>query len=109
MGMDVTVSRVHEIKCPDCGIVVTKTVQDYVESSGRGWYGFLQLLGYYVPYDERTEENDWYGKDMELTEPQARGLVKYAYENDLYCKERIESLIAIGLLRGDKIVINADW
>ena len=37
---------------------------DYVDiastdSGGRLWYDFLERLGYYVPYEKRTKENDW--------------------------------------------------
>ena len=101
MGLDITISRAQEIKCPDCGKVVTENMTDYVDSCGSAWHEFLDLLGY--------DSEKWYGEDMELSEDQSKALVRFANENNLYCKEHIESLIAIGLLRGEKIVINANW
>ena len=101
MGLDITISRVQEIKCPDCGKVVAKQSTGCVDSCGRIWHEFLDLLGY--------DSDKWYGEDMELSEDQSKALVRFANENNLYCKEHIESLIAIGMLRGEKIVINANW
>lgn len=101
MGLDITISRAQEIKCPDCGKVVAKQSTDCVDSCGRIWHEFLDLLGY--------DSDKWRGEDMELSEDQSKALVRFANENNLYCKGHIESLIAIGLLRGEKIVINANW
>lgn len=100
MGLDITISRVKEIKCPDCGKVITKQLTDSVDSCGRKWYEFLDLVGY---------DNEWYGEDMELSKDQFKILTRVANENNLCCKEQIESLVTIAGLCGEKIVINAEW
>ncbi len=100
MGLDITISRVQEIKCPDCGKVITKQPVDYIDSCGKVWHKFLDLIGY---------NSKWNSEDMELSEDQLNALVKFANDNDFWCKERIESLVVTGLLRGEKIVINANW
>ena len=77
MSLDITIKERKEFRCPDCGRLVT--TQDIAEecSSGRVWYDFLQGVGYYVEDDNPTEENDWYGKDMVLTEEQAKQLAQF--------------------------------
>lgn len=73
------------------------------------WYGFLESIGYYIPYEHRTEENDWYGKDMILTEEQTKQLVDFVSENQPYNARNVKYLIASALLNGNKVIINADW
>lgn len=75
----------------------------------RMWYGFLESIGYYIPYQHRTEENDWYGKDMILTEEQTEQLVDFVSENQPYNAWNVKCLIASALLNGNKVIINADW
>ena len=109
MGVDITIKERDEFRCPDCGRLVIE--QDICEewSSGRVWYDFLESIGYYVPYEKRTDENDWYGNDMELTEEQAIQLADFAFNNQT-CNDRgIECLVARALMSGNKVVINADW
>ena len=109
MGVDITIKERDEFRCPDCGRLVME--QDICEewSSGRVWYDFLEPIGYYVPYEKRTDENDWYGKDMVLTEEQAIQLADFVFNNQT-CNDRgIECLVARALMRGNKVVINADW
>lgn len=79
------------------------------DSSGRLWYDFLERLGYYVPYEKRTKENDWYGKDMVLDNEQAKQLVDYAVKKEVYNWDGVESVVAEALAHGNKVVINADW
>ena len=100
MGLDITISRVEEIKCHDCEKVVTKQTIDYIDSCGRVWRKFLDLIGY---------NNKWNCEDMVLSEDQLNALVKFANDNDFWCKEHIKSLVATGLFCGEKIVINANW
>ena len=109
MSLDITIKERKEFRCPDCGRLVT--TQDIAEecSSGRVWYDFLQGVGYYVEDDNPTEENDWYGKDMVLTEEQAKQLADFVSDNQPYNTRDIECLVARVLLRGNKVVINADW
>ena len=78
-------------------------------SGGRVWYEFLEPIGYYVPYEKRTKENDWYGEDMVLTEEQAKQLADFVSDNKPYNARDIECLVARALLHGNKVVINADW
>ena len=109
MGVDITIKERDEFRCPDCGRLVME--QDICEewSSGRVWYDFLESIGYYVPHEKRTDENDWYGKDMVLTEEQAIQLADFVFNNQT-CNDRgIECLVARALMRGNKVVINADW
>ena len=65
--------------------------------------------GYYVPYEKRTEKNDWYGKDMVLDNEQVKQLVDYAVEKEVYNWDGVERVVATALAHGNKVVINADW
>ena len=109
MSLDITIKERKEFRCPDCGRLVT--TQDIGEecSSGRVWYDFLQGVGYYVEDDNQTEEEDWYGKDMVLTEEQAKRLADFVSDNQPYNARDVECLVARALLHGNKVVINADW
>ena len=109
MSLDITIREQQEFRCPDCGRLVTTQDIDAECSSGRVWYDFLESVGYYVPYEKRTEENDWYGEDMVLTEAQAKQLADFVSENFPYRWVAIKNLIASALLHGNKVVINADW
>lgn len=71
MGLDVRFIQRKKLVCPKCGEIVGHTDVNVVSCGGRGWYPLLESFGYYVPYEQRTEENDWYGKDMKLTAEQA--------------------------------------
>ena len=73
------------------------------------WYNFLESVGYYVECDNLTEENDWYGKDMVLTEEQAKQLAQFVSDYQPTGYNDIEVLVARALLHGNKVVINADW
>ena len=109
MSLDITIKERKEFRCPDCGRLVT--TQDIAEecSSGRVWYDFLESVGYYVEGDNLTKENDWYGKDMVLTEEQAKQLADFVSEYQPYYAKPIYGLVARALLDGNKVVINADW
>lgn len=109
MSLDITIKERKEFRCPDCGRLVT--TQDINEecSSGRVWYDFLESVGYYVEGDNLAEENDWYGNDMVLTEEQAKQLADFVSDNQPYNDRNVECLVAMALLHGNKVVINADW
>ena len=109
MSLDITIKERKEFRCPACGRLVTTQDIDAECSSGRVWYYFLESVGYYVPYEKRTEENDWYGEDMVLTEEQAKHLAAFVSENQTYNAHDVECLVARALLHGNKVVINADW
>ena len=109
MGLDITIKSVKEIRCPHCGEFIMDKVENEVDSCGRGWYDILEEFGYYVPYEKRTEENDWYGKDMTLTDVQSLALSSYACDNHLYNWVEINILVNDSLDTGNKIVIDADW
>ena len=109
MSLDITIKERKEFRCPDCGRLVTTQDIGAERSSGRVWYDFLEPIGYYVPYENRTEENDWYGKDMELTEEQAKQLAQFVSDYQPTYYDDIEVLVARALLHGNKVVINADW
>ena len=109
MSLDITIKERKEFRCPDCGRMVT-TQDIYAEcSGGREWYDFLQGVGYYVEDDNPTEEEDWYGEDMVLTEEQAKQLADFVSDIQPYNARDVEHLVAMALLRGNKVVINADW
>ena len=109
MSLDITIKECKEFRCPDCGRLVMTQDIDAECSGGRVWYDFLQGVGYYVEGDNLTEENDWYGKDMELTEEQAKRLADFVSDNQPYNARDVECLVARALLHGNKVVINADW
>ena len=109
MSLDIIIKELKEFRCPDCGQLVTTQNIDAECSSGRVWYDFLESVGYYVPYEKRTEENDWYGEDMVLTEAQAKQLADFVSDNKPYNARDVECLVARSLLHGNKVVINADW
>lgn len=109
MGLDITFTQRKRIVCPKCGEIVGYTDVDCVDASGRGWYPILESIGYYVPYEQRTEENDWYGKDMVLTEKQADEVYQFVKKNDLYGSYLVQKLIAEAIYEQDDIVLNADW
>ena len=109
MSLDITIKERKEFRCPDCGRLVTTQDIGEESSNGRVWYDFLQGVGYYVEGDNPTEEEDWYGKDMVLTEEQAQRLADFVSDNKPYNARDIECLVARALLHGNKVVINADW
>lgn len=59
MGLDITVMERRDVRCPHCGEVITTVDVASTDSGGSLWYDFLEKLGYYVPYEKRTEEKDW--------------------------------------------------
>ena len=109
MSLDITIKERKEFRCPDCGQLVTTQNIDAECSGGRVWYDFLESVGYYVPYEKRAEENDWYGKDMVLTEAQAKQLADFVSDNKPENAQDVECLVARSLLHGNKVVINANW
>ena len=109
MSLDITIKERQEFRCPNCGRLVTTQDIDEADSGGRAWYNFLEQIGYYVPCGKRTEENDWYGKDMVLTEEQAKQLAQFVSDYQPTGYNDIEVLVARALMRGNKVVINADW
>ena len=109
ISLDITIKERKEFRCPDCGRLVTTQDIGAEYSSRRTWYGFLESIGYYIPYEHRTEENDWYGKDMILTEEQTKQLVDFVSENQPYYAHDVKCLVARALRHGNKVVINADW
>ena len=109
MSLDITIKEQQEFRCPVCGRLVTTKDIDEECSGGRIWYDFLQSVGYYVEDDNPTEEKDWYGEDMVLTEEQAKQLADFVSDNLPYNWVAINNLIASAILHGNKVVINADW
>ena len=109
MSLDITIKERKEFRCPDCGRLVTTQDIDEADSGGRAWYNFLEQIEYYVPCGKRTEENDWYGEDMVLTEEQAKQLADFVSDNLPYHWVAINNLIASAMLHGNKVVINSSW
>lgn len=109
MSLDITIKERKEFRCHDCGRLVTTQDIDAEGSSGRVWYDFLESVGYYVPYEKRAKENDWYGLDMVLSGEQAKQLADFVSDNQPYNARDVECLVARALRHGNKVVINADW
>ena len=109
MSLDIYVSHVRQVTCLHCGKVTGTEVVHTQESDGRSWYPFLESIGYYVPYDRRTEGNNWYGKDMELTPKQAKELYQFLKDTEVYNNYELGGLVSRALLDGDTVVVNADW
>ena len=109
MGLDITISEHTEHRCPNRGTTVGHTDIASTDSGGRLWYDLLEKLGYYVPYEKRTEKNDWYGKDMVLDNEQAKQLVDYAVKKEVYNWDGVERVVATALMHENKVVINANW
>lgn len=106
MGLDITFKQKERILCPKCGELAGYREANDADTGGRAWYPFLESIGYYVP---NSEENEWYGKDMILTEEQASQAFKFAIENEVYNWREVTGLISYGLARRFDIAINADW
>ena len=109
MGLDISFIRRKKIVCPKCGEIVCQTDVDCVDAGGRGWYPILESIGYYVPREQLTEENDWCGKDMVLTEEQADEIFRFAVDNDIWGSYLVQKLIAEALYENNSVVVNADW
>ena len=109
MSLDITIKERKEFRCPDCGRIVTTQDVGAEYSCGRVWYNFLDTIGYYVPYEKRTKENDWYGLDMVLSEEQAHQLIRFVLDYQPTECDKIEHLVERALFLGNKVVINADW
>ena len=110
MGLDIRFVMRKKNACPHCGKEIAAQIDvDFASSGGRGWYPFLEHIGYYVPYEQRTEKNDWYGKDMVLTEEQADEAYQFAKTKEPYNWREIVMLIAVAKIENYAIVVNADW
>ena len=109
MGLDVRLTKRRKITCPDCGKIIDYKELECIGSDGRAWYDVLEAIGYYAPHEQRTEENDWYGKDMVLTKEQSIKMRNFVGCYNVYDANAIANLIAGALIDGDEVVINADW
>ena len=109
MGLDIEIKVQKTIICPHCGKIAYFQTVDETNSSGGVWYDYLESIGYYVPYEKRTEENDWYGKDMRLTDEQTSRLESYVKVNRISGYYDILGLIADAKTDGNVVTINADW
>lgn len=110
MGLDIRFTQRKKRACPHCGKELAEPIViDTEDSCGRVWYPFLESIGYYVPIEERTEENDWYCKDMVLTKEQAEEAYRFVRKNEVYNRQIISMLIATTIMENDDLVVNADW
>jgi hypothetical protein len=111
MSLNVKFAMCKDVVCPHCNKVAKQEDVYSISSGGRIWYDILETLGYYVPYEKRTKENDWYGKDMVLTVEQAKQVYNYIRENSqpFTINHDILDLIATAIVEENDVVINADW
>lgn len=110
MSLDIRFTEAKSVLCPHCGQLVSTESVACEDSNGRVWYDILESIGYYVPHDQRTEENDWYGKDMTLTCEQAEEVYWYIMNHrDVYNGYSVSGLIARALFNKNVVVISADW
>ena len=110
MSLDVRFCEDKAVHCPHCGKLVKMERVACEPSCGREWYDILEEVGYYVPHDKRTEENDWYGKDMLLTTEQAEKLYWFVMNHpDIYRSYAVSGLIARAVMNKNTVVVNADW
>ena len=112
MSLDITFRLERKLRCPHCGETVRWEIILVEESDGRRWYPPLAQIGYYVPHEQRTEENDWYGKDMVLTDGQRDQMKAYVSDTPrvlLYRAEAILALLERSYSPGYRVVVNADW
>lgn len=110
MGLDITCYLRKNIVCPNCGKVVGHTDLNEISFGGRVWYPLLEQLGYYVPHDQRTEENDWYGRDMILSAEQIEEVFNFVKENyEAYGAHSLGLMISAVRCHDGVLVINADW
>ena len=90
MSLDITFTRRKKIVCPKCGEVVGHNDLDTVDSGGRLWFPFLEQIGYYVPYDKRTEEND----ELRTLCSQAGWLMDRHQQTALKQQQLVEALLS---------------
>ena len=110
MGLDIRFKEEKDVLCPHCGKHIDFKTEDEIDSGGRGWYPFLESIGYYVPWNERTEENDWYAEDMVLTDDQMMEAYVFLEKNcGLYNATEIRHMLADAMMSKNHIVVNADW
>ena len=109
MSLDIDISRKAAVVCPHCGKITGYKTVNTEESGGRAWYTFLESIGYYVPWEQRTEENDWYCKDMTLTTEQAKELYQFLKRTDVYNGSAIQNMTATALMENEQIIVNANW
>lgn len=109
MGLDITIYEQEPVICPCCGTIVKYDSVDEVFSGGREWYEYLENIGYYIPYEKRTKDSEWYGKDMQLTGDQASELVGCATKHKVYNYDEIQQLVYNAKIEGHTVTINADW
>lgn len=106
MGLDIRFKQKKRIICPKCGEIAGHHEVNSVGTGGRPWYPFLESIGYYNP---DSEEDEWYGKDMTLTQEQALRAFDFAKDEEVYNWHEVTSMIAVALCEKDDIAINADW
>ena len=105
MSLSVRFAARMNIVCPHCDEVIGHVDKKVVETGGRSWLPFLERIGYYVPYERRTSENDWYGKDRILTEDEVKLLREQAETRHMPDGHKVALLTRWA----DEIVVNADW
>jgi hypothetical protein len=110
MGLNISFKLKQKVTHWRSGDLIKYIDVDCVESEGRVWYPFLEEIGYYIPHELLTEENNWYGKDMTLSTEQIMNAWKFVTSNPIYQRNIIRSLLAEAIVNDDlTVAINADW
>ena len=111
MSLDITFESYKKLYCPHCGELVDTRPVCNAPDNCRIWYDFLEQIGYYVPPEELTEENDWYGKDMPLSDEQIRLAYDFvkAHNYELYNGEGIRGLLTEAIVEKYSVSVRADW
>lgn len=110
MGLDISITRSAEVKCPHCGTVVNVVQEQTVKSGGSEWCAFLISVGYYHTAGQLVGgARDWRGEDMVLSDGQMRRMIEFADRKSPVNYKDVEALVALAMVKGQKVVINADW
>lgn len=109
MGLDIEFRRQKKVTCPQCHCLVKYEESDVAYSQGRAWYPFLEQIGYYVPHDQITEENNWYGKDKILIDKQVKDAYKFVRTHEVYCGRDVAWLLMLAMAEDDDVIVNANW
>ena len=111
MSLDIEFIRKEEIRCPHCHKPVTTKDIRSESSDGKGWFSFLEEIGYYIPFVRRSNSSDsgLHGEELPLTEKQIKLLIEFLEKEKPQNWKEIESLVAAAFIYKDIVIVRADW